>query len=219
MALVPVEEIPTKHPLAKGIRAAAKRRIGLKLQNQKDPLELEVLQTGILLYLPDVLTCPLVYLCTAAMVATMWAGFLRFRDMKFVWVELIKFYPTHMEILLIERKNDQFREGDVLYIARSPRKATCPVALSEALISRAGLSGLVNLFQGWDGRLARFRLTEVQLNGQHMGYQQCRRQVRKFLQRTTGMSEADTQKKWGTLLGLDKRALNISYKIQVNAAL
>ncbi|KAK3275508.1 hypothetical protein CYMTET_16371 [Cymbomonas tetramitiformis] len=118
--------------------------------------------------------------------------------MKFVWVELIKFYPTHMEILLIERKNDQFREGDVVFVARSPRKATCPVALSEALISRAGLSGLVNLFQGWDGRLARFHLKDVKFNGQHMEYPQCRREVHKFLQRTTGMSEADVQKKWGT---------------------
>ncbi|KAK3275506.1 hypothetical protein CYMTET_16369 [Cymbomonas tetramitiformis] len=63
MALVPVGEIPTKHPLAKGIRAAAKRRIGLKLVNQKDPLELDVLQSGILLYVPDVATCPLVFLC------------------------------------------------------------------------------------------------------------------------------------------------------------
>ncbi|KAK3264737.1 hypothetical protein CYMTET_26541 [Cymbomonas tetramitiformis] len=148
MALVPVGEIPTKHPLAKGIRArAAKRRIGLKLRNQKDPLELEILQSGILLYVPEVSTCPIVHLCTAAMVATMWAGFLRFRDMKLVWVELVKFYPTHMEILLIERKNDQFREGDVVFVTRSPRQATCPVAFCEAVIARARLSGLVNLFQ------------------------------------------------------------------------
>ncbi|KAK3289090.1 hypothetical protein CYMTET_3446 [Cymbomonas tetramitiformis] len=33
MALVPPQENPTKHPLAKGIRTNAKRRIGLKLKN------------------------------------------------------------------------------------------------------------------------------------------------------------------------------------------
>ncbi|KAK3282126.1 hypothetical protein CYMTET_10121 [Cymbomonas tetramitiformis] len=132
------------------------------------------------------------------MVGTMWSGFLRYKDMKFVWVELVNFFPTHMEALLTERKNDQFREGDVVYIARGTRRDTCPVALCEALISRARLSGLVNLFQGWDGRAARFRPLEAQLNGRHMEYPQCRREVHKFLQRTTGMSEAEVPKKWGT---------------------
>ncbi|KAK3233117.1 hypothetical protein CYMTET_56568 [Cymbomonas tetramitiformis] len=198
MALVPAAEAPTKHPLAKGVRQSAKRRLGLKLQNQKEPLTLEVLQTGILLYVPDFQACSLLALSVASMVANMWAGFLRYKDMKYVWVELVKFYPTHMEALLIERKNDQFREGDVVYISRGLDRRTCPVALNEALISRARLSGLVNLYQGWDGRVARFRPQNTQLNGRHIEYPQCRREVHKFLQRTTGMSEAEVQKKWCT---------------------
>ncbi len=198
MALVPASEAPTRHPLAKGIRQAAKRKIGLKLQNQKEPLVLEIIQTGIRLYVPDFLHGSLLALSVAAMVATMWAGFLRYKDMKYVWVELVKFYPTHMEALLTERKNDQFREGDVVYIARGSDRGTCPVALNEALISRGRLSGLVNLYQGWDGRVARFRPQDALLNGKHVEYPQCRREVHKFIQKTTGMSEAEVQKRWGT---------------------
>ncbi|KAK3284774.1 hypothetical protein CYMTET_7592 [Cymbomonas tetramitiformis] len=132
------------------------------------------------------------------MVSTMWTGFLRYKDMKFVWVPLVKFYETHMEMLLIERKNDQFRFGDVVYIARGQHRPSCPVFLCETLISRGGFTGMVNLFQGWDGRLARFHPDTTPLNGRHMEYPQCRAVVHKFLQRTTGLSAAEVQTRWGT---------------------
>eukprot|EP00854_Cymbomonas_tetramitiformis_P026871 gene26871-biopygen27823 len=198
LALVPLSEIPTKHPLAKGIREAAKRRIGLKLVNQKESLEGDVLRSGILLYVPDAAIASLVALTSADMVSTMWTGFLRYKGTKFVWVPLVKLYETHMEMLLIERNNDQFRFGDVVCIARGQHRPSCPVYLCETLISRAGFTGMVNLFQGWDGRLARFHLDTTPLNGRHTEYPQCRAVVHKFLQRTTGMSATEVQTRWGT---------------------
>ncbi|KAK3240867.1 hypothetical protein CYMTET_49333 [Cymbomonas tetramitiformis] len=106
MALVSPGEIPTKHPLAKRVRVNAKRRVGLKLKNQK-PLSREVVFSGIPLYVPDTNSVPLIDLLTAAM-----------------------------------------------------------------LIAR--LSGVVNLFQGWDGRKARFSPAQATLNGMHMEYPQRR---------------------------------------------
>ncbi|KAK3277904.1 hypothetical protein CYMTET_14121 [Cymbomonas tetramitiformis] len=79
MALVPPSEIPTKHPLAKGIREAAKRRIGLKLCNQKEPLDGDVLRAGIQLYVPDLSTVCILDLSAAAMISCMWSGFLRYK--------------------------------------------------------------------------------------------------------------------------------------------
>ncbi|KAK3262053.1 hypothetical protein CYMTET_29083 [Cymbomonas tetramitiformis] len=70
-----------------------------------------------------------------------------------IWVGAMRFYPTYMVFLLTSRKNDQYREGDVVYIAHGG-KHFCPVSLSERLIEAGRLSGSVNLIQGWDGSRA-----------------------------------------------------------------
>jgi hypothetical protein len=135
--------------MAKSIRAAAKRRLGLKLINQKDPLPLEVLRAGVVGMLgkgPE--SAPLIVLSMATMVMVMWAGFLRYKDMKNVYVQCVRFYPTHMEIFLHYRKNDQFRRGDMVYVSRGSYKDTCPVMLAETLIRRGKLTGTVPLLQG-----------------------------------------------------------------------
>ena len=93
--------------------------LGLKLVQQKDPLPLRVLLYGVSTLVGDLGTqLPIVWLSWAAMVMVMWTGFLRYKDMRHVFVECIRFYDTHIEIFLSERKNDQFRKGDVVYISR-----------------------------------------------------------------------------------------------------
>ena len=43
-------------------------------------------------------------------------------------LSIFKFYITHVEIFLHYRKNEQFRKGDMVYIAREHFNDTCPVA-------------------------------------------------------------------------------------------
>ena len=51
----------------------------------------------------------------------------------------ITFTDTHMEINIHKRKNDQFREGNMVFIARSGQ-ITCPVAVTERYIFHLGES-------------------------------------------------------------------------------
>eukprot|EP00854_Cymbomonas_tetramitiformis_P034588 gene34588-biopygen33933 len=104
--------------------------------------------------------------------------------------------PTHVVFLLTSRKNAQYREDDVVYVARGG-KHFCPVDLSERLIEAGQLSGSVNLFQGWDGRKA-VRDSQVPLNGRHMDYHACRREVIRMVAQAAGNTEAETMVVFGT---------------------
>ena len=53
-----------------------------------------------------------------------------------------------MEIVLEKRKNDQYREGHWVVIARRPGSIACPVKLAKRLINRLGLKGHRPLFSG-----------------------------------------------------------------------
>ena len=197
-ALVPRCDNPTKSPAAKLVREAAKRTIGLKLLNQKEPLPVELLNDAILLYLEGPSEPPLWCLVICAMCKTMWMGFLRYSDASYVWVELMRFYPTHMEFLLTKRKNDVYREGDVVFILRDPDTRVCAVSLCERLIKAAKLKGTVCLFQGYDGYLSRWHPEQTALTGKAMAYQQLRSCVFKLVSKTTGLSVEEAQKLYGT---------------------
>jgi len=200
LAMVPVDRNPTKCPMAKLIRAAAKRRLGLKLVNQKDPLPLHVLQQGMAAMLGDGGEgVPIVVLSMVTMIMVMWAGFLRYKDMRSVYVECVRFYPTHMEIFLAQRKNDQFRKGDVVFIARGRHVGMCPVHLSQTLIRRADLKGRVCLFQGWNGVSARFRgFGGLALSGKGVSYAQCRTAFFRVVAKATARPVSELQSQFGT---------------------
>ena len=199
LALVPEDKIPTKCAMAKLIRAAAKRKLGLKLVNQKDPLPLEVLRAGVVYMIGDETRVSILALSQAAMVMVMWCGFLRYKDMRNIYVQCIKFYKTHMEIFLHYRKNDQFRKGDIVYIARGSFSDTCPVRLAQLLISRGGLRGEEPLFQGWDGVRARWRgQGGLPLSGQPVSYDQCRQAFFKLVAKATARPESELKAQFGT---------------------
>ena len=200
VALVPLERNPTKCGMAKLIRSVAKRRLGLKLVNQKDPLPLHILQAGVASVVGDGgADVPIVLLSHAAMIMVMWVGFLRYKDMRNVYVSCVKFYSTHMEIFLAMRKNDQFRKGDIVYVARGRQVGTCPVGLCQVLIRRARLSGRVPLFQGWDGVRARFRgFRGLPLSGEPVSYDQCRQAFFRLVAKATARPEAELRSQFGT---------------------
>ena len=201
MAMVPKERNPTKCEMAKSIRQAAKRRLGTRLVNQKDPLPLAVLLSAVTANLgAGMESAPLVFLSWAAMVMTMWTGLLRWKDMSLVFVDCVSFYDTHMEIFLAYRKNDQFRRGDVVFVSRGQYPSTCPVRLCQTLIRRAGLRGHVPLFQGWDGRRLRRRseAAALPLSGSTVSYAQCRTAFFAMVAKATGQKAAQVTSQFGT---------------------
>ena len=200
LAMVPLGSNPTKCGMAKVIRAAAKRRLGLKLVNQKDPLPFEVLRAGVLCMIGSSWdTCPLIVLSWATMVMVMWCGLLRYSDMRNIFVCCVKFFPSHMEIFLCKRKNDQFRKGDMVFIGRGAHATSCPVGMVQALIRRGGFKGRVPLFQGWDGRVARWRgLDGLVLSGMPVTYDQCRVAFFRVVSKATARPKDELRAQFGT---------------------
>jgi integrase len=67
------------------------------------------------------------------------AGFLRFSEVANIRTEHIVFKVTHLEIFLPTAKNDQLRQGQTVFIARTG-KTTCPVVMLEKYLKVAGVS-------------------------------------------------------------------------------
>jgi hypothetical protein len=64
-------------------------------------------------------------------------GFLRWDDLSRITPEHLEFAPTHLVVHLEKRKNDQFRQGTQVLIARAD-KTPCPVAVVEKFLQRGG---------------------------------------------------------------------------------
>ena len=73
----------------------------------------------------------------AAFIALGFYGFLRWDDLSHITPEDLIFAPTHLSISLSKRKNDQFREGSQVLIARSD-DSTCPVEVVEKFLTQGG---------------------------------------------------------------------------------
>lgn len=66
-------------------------------------------------------------------------GFLRWDDLSNLAVDDLLFADSHVALFLLQRKNDQFREGSWVFIARS-EVAPCPVAVLEKFLKMGGHS-------------------------------------------------------------------------------
>ena len=188
--------IPTKHQFCKVVRESAKRELGLRVKNRKAPLALGDL-IALVGYLAP-MGAPVWCVSLAAMAMTCFAAFLRYDDASKVLVGDVKFYPDRMEIFLEKRKNDQFREGDVIFVVRG-KSVACPVALCERLVREGRLLPIQPLFQGFDGRKAAskqgFHL--VPLNGQPITYDQAHYQILKYVAKVVGVSVEDAKRTFG----------------------
>ncbi|XP_077866782.1 integrase/recombinase xerD homolog [Saccoglossus kowalevskii] len=127
-------ESPTCHPMVRATMEGC-RRILAKPRKAKEPVYPEILATLVsqknLSSLSDL---RLLCLCLIS-----YAGFMRIGELLSVKISDISFSDSHMEIKLHKRKNDKFREGSSIIIARSP-KNTCPVRVTEMFISKLGVN-------------------------------------------------------------------------------
>jgi len=128
----------TDHPFVQRIRECAKRLLGTRPWNRKEPLSLDLCITCALQLLA--VDASVARLQIATFIMTCFAGFLRYSDAVNIYADEIKFFDTHMELFIETRKTLQFRQGDVICIARGDSLA-CPVYLLETLLDRAGLRG------------------------------------------------------------------------------
>jgi len=128
----------TDHPIVKAIRSAAMRRLGLQPKNRKEPVSLQLCMqcarrlsaTGASLFHHQL----------AVYIMICFAGFLRYHDATNIFADGVRFYPTHMEVFIEKRKTLQFRQGDIICIARGLSEI-CPVRLLELFFDRTGLWG------------------------------------------------------------------------------
>ena len=68
------------------------------------------------------------------------SGFLRYDCACQIFADEVRFYSSDMEIFLAKRKNDQFRSGSLVCIARG-KSLSCPVSLLNSLLVKAGALG------------------------------------------------------------------------------
>ena len=72
-------------------------------------------------------------------------GFMKWDDLSNIYVDWIEILPTHADIFLYKRKNDQFRQGSWVKVARIGL-ADCPVAVLEEFMAVGGHTGHSQLF-------------------------------------------------------------------------
>lgn len=196
LALVPAAQIPTKSTEAKLVRKLAKKSLGLRLVNQKDPLPLDLLYGAVTGCVDESgQTVSVLALTVGTMLMVMFVGFLRYADMAMITVDVVVFYESHFEIFLAQRKNDQFRKGDMVYVSRGQYWLTCPYRLMKLLIHRARLSGRDYVFQGWNGRK---RECDRVLDGKPIAYQKCRSEVLRALSKHSGVPVEVLSPRYGT---------------------
>ena len=64
-------------------------------------------------------------------------GFMRWDDMRRIQVNNVEVSAQHMTVFVESRKNDQFREGHLIPIARMPNASLCAVQWMERFLAQA----------------------------------------------------------------------------------
>ena len=124
---------PTEHPLIKQMIEASKRIIGTAPINRKQPLGVEHVKKLVNKFGVGDLS----NLQITCLVALGFSGFLRWDDLSRLRKEDFSFQEECMRVFLHKRKNDQYREGSWILIARTSN-LTCPVQLMEKFFRRGG---------------------------------------------------------------------------------
>lgn len=123
---------PTHDPLVVDLVKSLTKKIGLLVRNRKEPLHRDELVQICSTYLPTALV-DVNALQTLTYLAVSYAGALRYNEAAALTPADINLCTDHAAIFIAKRKNDQFREGNVLYLARGT-SAACPVALLTHLL-------------------------------------------------------------------------------------
>jgi len=125
---------PSKYPIVKQVVDAA-RRILARPAERKEPLS-SVLVRKVISRLEK---GNLVDLQRAALFSLGFFGFLRWDDLRHLSVDSFYFADSHVAIFLEKRKNDQFREGSWVFVARCSTPP-CPVKIFEKFLRIANHS-------------------------------------------------------------------------------
>ena len=124
---------PVQSPLVNQTLAALQRLLA-RPNKKKKPLRTSQVKMLVERYGQENSTLPDLQMVT--LITLGFCAFLRWDDLRRLRVSDLTFYRSHMTISLESRKNDQFRRGSLVSIARS-RSATCPVELLERFIQRS----------------------------------------------------------------------------------
>ena len=128
---------PTDHQFVKSAVEGCKRLLA-KPVNPRDALPVNVLQNVVRTIGGP--TADLADLRFLVVCLVEYAGFVRVSELLKVKVGDIKFNDSHMSINVPKRKNDQFRQGHIVNIARTS-SVTCPVTMTERFIAKANSPG------------------------------------------------------------------------------
>ena len=123
---------PTDHPLVQSTYEGC-RRILAKPRVPKDPIQPQMLEK--LIQTHGQASASPADLGLLFIVLVGYSGFLRISEILSIQVKHINIVPEDMSIFIPKRKNDQFRSGNKIHIARSD-KPTCPVSITERLLER-----------------------------------------------------------------------------------
>ena len=122
---------PTDHPLVKGVVERARRKLARPVQ-PKQPLSHDIIaEITQSLHLDS---ASLAHIRFLFILLVGYAGLFRISEILNIRVNDVSISTDFMQINLIKRNNDQYRDGHVSVIARS-RKPTCPVGITERLLS------------------------------------------------------------------------------------
>jgi len=190
---------PTSGLLCSQIRSAAERILGAAPVNRKAPFEWELLHSYCI---AASASGDFLRMLIAAMALLAFAAFLRCEEITAVYADEIKFFDSHAEIFLEERKNDKIRKGNVIVVARASDKRACPVGMLEWAVTATSSAGRhVPVFRRLAGRLVAHHPEQARAtyhSSERMPYDQCKRYMLRFLAQHAGMSEEEFTKKYGT---------------------
>jgi len=127
---------PTESFIVKSAVEGFRRKLA-KPKSPKDPISSEDLAKLVCdMAGPDasVLDIRLLFICLIS-----FAGMLRCDEITSIRLRDISIFQDHMSVYLPRRKNDKYRQGHTVYIARSG-KPTCPVAMAKKYIAMLKIS-------------------------------------------------------------------------------
>ena len=137
------EPSPSEHPLVKSILAGAQRLLAHQT-TKKEPITVSQLEQLVACKadsLASLYNIRSVIICLLA-----FAAFLRFDELAKLVRSDVKIENDMLKLFIQSSKTDQYKDG-VCIVVDSSGKATCPVAMMNRYLDRAGLSCLPLFFK------------------------------------------------------------------------
>ena len=125
-AMAGIEACPVSHPLVKLALGGTKRRLARPVQ-PKEPLSVSTVQVIATHFASSASLSDPRFLF---ILLDGFAGFFRIDEIRNIALRDVSIYSDHMSVYVPQRKNDQYWEGYIAFLARTGT-VTCPVALTK----------------------------------------------------------------------------------------